>query len=222
MKSPISRYVILSFTLLASFVSVGCTDHVLTTPELALVHHSDVSTPPKVIIRVTDDDAAERDASYADKIATLISDAYPSVFTKAIPLTDSNTKIAISIRIRKLGAYFREINPAFSNNVVTGQVGDWNVVVQSSGLSQPVIGGYVFKYSPGNWNGVSELEIHVTDSRTDHTADFTLHLLAQRWKPNTLGYLSAHNAADDAWRVVNSELSAFFDATALKLSAERG
>src|SRR5262250_3214530 len=83
---PVMRFP--TILLLVCFIALGgCSEQVLTQPELNLSAQPNATVAPPVLLAVTDDQAGERGAEYAARLRGKIHNAYPRAVEDAAPGT---------------------------------------------------------------------------------------------------------------------------------------
>ena len=214
------------FILLACLLSTGCTEIFLTKPDLTLTKQPDIALAAPIALAVIDDEAATRGGAYAAQLAKAITDAYPhAIELRAATADDASGRVAVTIRIHHLGAFFNRtvysvLNAGPETTELRGTVADWDAVAAAAFRTGPVSQGTVFKDIQGNWSGIADLDIVLVDQRPGRAANFTVPLAYEHSQPNVLGYIGAMMLADDAWRTVAPRLAAFLDAAVRKVKAE--
>ena len=215
-------------TLLLFVLLSACSEVVLTKPNLPLTQRPEITLVPAIALSVIDDEAGERGGLYAAQITKAIVDAYPrSVEAVAPGAAAAPGRVALSIHIRQLGAFFNRSQSSImdaraARNGPEGTVADWDGVAAAAVGAGPTASGTVYAHLPGNWSGIAFLEIEVRDRRPGKSAAFAFVLAAERFRPNELGYMEARMAADDAWQEIAPRLVAFIDAAIRKVKAEAG
>jgi hypothetical protein len=217
---PISVFVML-------FLLVGCTERFATAPDLELARRTVPPSSVPVLVSIEDDQANERPKDYSQQLLKQLCDAYSGAL-EASPATSTIApgRVSVTIRIHQLGAVFNRTKSSVlavspSLDQPRGTFGDWTDVISASRRLEPVASGTVFAHLPGNWSGITYLDVEVHDQRAGHAADFTMPLVAERSRPNKWGYFEAQGVAADAWDAVRPRLIAFIDAMVSKLGREQ-
>ena len=205
----------------------SCTEVLMTKPDLALTKQPEISLAPRIALTVIDDGAGERGNAYAGQLGEAIASAYPQAIesrqSRAEPPVGRVTRV---IHIRQQGAVFNRTRSSLlasggsTLTRVEGTTTGWDGVVAAAATTEPVASGTVYVLLPGNWSGIADLDIEVHDRRLGQTASFTLPLVAERSRPNDLGFVAAMMVADDAWQSIAPRLTAFLDAAVRKIKTE--
>jgi hypothetical protein len=214
------------FTIFAALLAAGCSEVKLTKPPLALAPQAEALVPP-LAVAIIDDEADERGRDYAAQLLKAILDAYPRS-TEALPpnAIAAPGRVSMTIHIHQLGAFFNRtrssvlrVSPELTR--IKGSMVGWDSVVAAAATSDPLVSGNVYLYLPGNWSGIANIDIAIEDTRPSHNASFTIPIVAERSRPNDLGYVGATIVAASAWHEVQPRLAACIDAVVRKLREEQ-
>jgi hypothetical protein len=178
-------------------------------------------------VSVIDDEAVDRGGDYAAELLNAIHEAYPQA-TEPLPPNAAPRpgQVTMTIHIHQLGAFYNATKSSIlakEQNLhgIRGSTKGWEPVVKAAVLADPVVAGTVYKNRPGNWSGIVNIDIEITDARPGHGAAFVIPLIVERSRQNDLGYGSARIVSNAAWSEIRPRLAACIYAAVKKLRDEQ-
>lgn len=220
------RLCALSVVLMA-LVLFGCATQRSSQPRITASSRSSLSVDTPILVSVLD--ARSTDAK-SDDAASILEKDLKDVYGNSIELMDyfgevPEGRVAVRVRLKANEANFGSrivsvstIEQSYSTAHAEASSA-WSSVVATASETQTTLGSSVA--TEGWWIGTSWIELQVVDHRGGERNQFTIPIVAEKKRSNTLGYRTASKVTDEAWSSVEQQFVQVMDEVLIALRAQQ-
>lgn len=207
-------------------LSSGCSTYRTILPEISESPRDGLTLKTPVLVAVLD---GRSDKTDTQEITRTLQDGLKRTYGEAIELSGyfskpKSNQVIVRIRILSLGANFGS-RIVTSTAIVSSTshaeavaTNGWRTVVASANSTQNI---FASSFSgEGWWIGTAWIELDIQDNRKSENISFTFPIVAETKESNTWGYASANTAAENAWKIVASQMMRTLDTVLIKLRDE--
>lgn len=213
------------FAILFVLTLVGCATQRSSQPRISASPRTSISIETPVLVSVLD---ARSTDTKSDNAASILKKDLKGVYGSSIELVDYFSEVPegrVAVRVRLKA---NEAN--FGSRIVSGSTIEqsystaqaeassaWSSVVVTASETQTTLGSSVA--TEGWWIGTSWIDLQVVDHRGGERNQFTIPIVAEKKRSNTLGYRTASKVTDEAWSSIEQQLVQVMDEVLMALRA---
>lgn len=211
-----SMYFRLTVVLLLSTL-ISCATQRSTQPEISAPSREGISLNDPVLVSVLDARSGE---SKSNDAAPVLEKNLKEVYGNSIKLTDyfaevPKGQVAVRVRLKANEANFGSrivSTTSVENSYSTARAeasNTWLSLVVTASKSQTTLSSSIT--TEGWWVGTSWIELKVVDRRGGERNEFSIPVVAEKKRSNTLGYKTAKKVTEEAWAQVEQQFLQVMD-----------
>jgi hypothetical protein len=215
--NPVSMRTASILAAMVLLVTAGCATQRSSQPRITASPRTGLSVDSPILFSVFD--ARSSDSKSSDAASVLEKDL-KKVYRGSIESTEyfsevPEGRVAVKVRLKANKANFGSrivststVEQSFSTARAEASSA-WSSVVVTASETQTTLGSTV--QTEGWWVGTSWVELKIIDNRGDSRSEFTIPVIAEKKRSNTLGYRTANKVTEEAWSRVEQQLLQVMD-----------